>query len=153
MSASRLSPSRRSSLAWWSFSWRSRAPAGAVGRAHRGGLLAAAAAFAVLSLGFETSGLGRFLLPGAVRAGAGLVERPRPDAPTPVHDPRAGPAGRRRRGERCLHGCIGGVGCRRSPAFCWSSAVLAEGAGFRPGRWYLTSGRAGPAPAGLAGLS
>jgi len=121
-------------------------------RPLRLGLLAAAAAFALLSLGFETSGLGRFL---PYRALYELVPGwSSVRVPTRLHTfttlalalLAAGGAASvlaRVRGRRGLTA----VACVLLVA-----AVLAEGAGFGPGRWYPHP-EAPPAPAGLAGLA
>lgn len=122
-------------------------------RALRMGLLAAAGVFAVLSLGFEASGVGRFLpyrllyevLPGwsGIRV-----------------------AGRLHTFTTLALALLAAMGAARASAavarrrpgplavgvpVLLTVLVLAEGAGFAPGRWYPHPA-APPAPAGQAGL-
>jgi hypothetical protein len=120
-------------------------------RRLRRGLLAAAGLFALLSLGFETTGLGRFLpyrllyetVPGW--SGIRVPERLNTFTSLALALLAAGGAAR----------LLGAVEARRVPlraaAGVLVALVLLEGAGFAPGRWYPHP-TAPPAPAGQAGL-
>jgi len=118
-------------------------------RSARRGLVGAAAVFAVLSLGFETTGLGRLLpyrllyetVPGW--SGIRVPQRLNTFTSLALALLAAG-------GTAALAARLRGRGAALVPlVLC--AAVLAEGAGAAPGRWYPHP-TAPPAPAGLAGL-
>jgi hypothetical protein len=118
-------------------------------RRLRQGLLAVAALFALLSLGFETTGLGRFLpyrlLYEAVPGWSGIrvPERLNTFTSLALALLAAGGAARLTRSRRAP--------LRAAAGAALVALVLVEGAGFAPGRWYPHP-TAPPAPAGQAGL-
>ena len=121
-------------------------------RAVRIGLVAAVGVFAVLSLGFETAGVGRYLpyrlLYETIPGWSGMRVPERLNVFTSLALALLAAAG----AARLLAALRQRDGVLASAAgVVLVALILAEGAGMTPGRWYPHPA-APPAPAGLAGL-